>query len=112
MIIGLPLSNIILQQKGLKFIQKLYIKNEVKCDSEWVYRFKKRHSLQKIKYLEEANSALLETFLEEYLKLQRLLSEYNKEDIYNADEIELFFRMESNQTLSTETIAGYKKVNL
>ncbi len=36
--VGLPLSNIILQQKSLEFAQKLHIENEVKCGSRWVYR--------------------------------------------------------------------------
>ena len=112
MAVGLPLSDMILQQKGLEFAQKLHIENEVKCGSGWVYRFKKRYGFQKIKYSGEANSAPLETLLEERLKLQRLLSEYNKEDIYNADETGLFFRMKPNQTFNTETIAGHKKVNL
>jgi len=72
------------------------IENKVKYDNRWIYRFKKRHSLQKIKYLGEANSILFETLLEECLKLQKFLSEYNKEDIYNANETRLFFRIESN----------------
>ena len=110
MAVGLPLSDMILQQKGLEFAQKLHIEDEVKCGSGWVYRFKKRHGLQKIKYSGEANSAPLESLSEERLKLQRLLSGYNKEDIYNADETGLFFRMEPNQTLSTGTVAERKKV--
>src|SRR5436190_4877592 len=40
------------------------------------------------------------------------LSSYNKEDIYNADETGLFFRMEPNQTLSTGAVAGRKKVRI
>ncbi len=34
MAIGFPLNDMILQQKGLEFAQKLHIENEVKCDSE------------------------------------------------------------------------------
>ena len=45
MAVELSLSDMILQQKGLEFAQKLHIKNEVKYDSRWIYRFKKRHSL-------------------------------------------------------------------
>ena len=107
---GLPLSDTILQQKGLEFAQKLNIENEIKCANGWVYKFKQRNGLQKIKYSGEANSAPLESLSEERLKLQRLLSGYNKEDIYNADETGLFFRMEPNQTLSTGAVAGRKKV--
>ncbi|CAJ0912725.1 9452_t:CDS:2 [Entrophospora sp. SA101] len=42
-------------------------------------------------------------------KLQFILSQYNEEDIYNADETGIFFRMQPNQTLSTGPISGYKK---
>jgi hypothetical protein len=38
------------------------------------------------------------------------LAKYDKENIYNADETGLFFRMEPNQTLSTGAIAGRKMV--
>ena len=38
------------------------------------------------------------------------MAKYNEEDIYNADETGLFFRMEPNQTLSTGAVAGHKKV--
>ena len=69
MAIRFPLSDIILQQKGLEFTQKLHIENEIKCNNRQVYRFKKRHDLQKIKYSEEANNASLETLSEECLKL-------------------------------------------
>ena len=42
--------------------------------------------------------------------VDKTLAKYNKEDIYNADETGLFFRMEPNQTLSTGTISGRKMV--
>ena len=109
---GVPLTDMILQQKGLEFAQKLNIENEVKCANGWIYRFKQRNGLQQIRFSGEANSAPLETLSEERLKLQILLSRYNKEDIYNADETGLFFRMEPNQTLSTGAVAGHKKVSL
>ena len=84
----------------------------MKCGNGWVYKFKQRNSLHKINYLGEANSALLTTLPEEHSRLQRLLANYNKEDIYNADETGLFYRMKPNQTLSTGAISGQKKVKL
>ncbi|CAG8646151.1 4337_t:CDS:2, partial [Rhizophagus irregularis] len=55
--------------------------------------FKLQNGLQRINMSGEANSAPLETLPEE--------PKYNEEDIYNADETGLFFRMEPNQTLGT-----------
>ena len=108
---GIPLTDMILQQKGLEFARMLGVESQLKCANGWVYRFKQRNGLQKVNFSGEANSAPLETLPEERTRLRSLSAKYNKEDIYNADETGLFFRMEPNQTLSTGTIAGHKKVN-
>ena len=108
----IPLTDMILQQKGLEFAKKLNIENQVKCGNGWIYKFKIRNGLKKVNFSGEANSAPLETLSQERIKLQALLNKYDKENIYNADETGLFFRMEPNQTLSTSAIAGHKKVNL
>ncbi|CAB4473732.1 unnamed protein product [Rhizophagus irregularis] len=60
----LPLTNTILQQKGLELIR----------------------------FLGEASSAPLTTLPEKQLKLRNLLAAYNEKDIYNTDEMELFFK--------------------
>ena len=59
----------------------------------------------------EANSAPLKSLVNEHLKLQELISKYNSEDIYNADETGLFFRMAPNQTLAKRSRAGKKLVS-
>ncbi len=108
---GLPLTDAILQQKGIELAQMLDInEDQLKFTNGWVYRFKKRNGLQKIKFSGEANSAPLATLPEERLKLRALLAAYDEENIYNADETGLFFQMEPNQTLGTSAIAGRKKV--
>ncbi|CAB5298350.1 unnamed protein product [Rhizophagus irregularis] len=80
---GLPLTDMILQQKGIELAQMLNIgENQIKFTNE--------------------------TLPEERVRLRALLAKYDKEDIYNADETGLFFRMEPNQTLSTGAVAGRK----
>ncbi|CAB4381270.1 unnamed protein product [Rhizophagus irregularis] len=106
---GLPLSDSILQLKGIEFAKMLSIEDQLKCTNGWVYRFKLRNGLQKVNFSGEANSAPLETLPEERLRLRTLLAKYDEKDIYNADETGLFFRMEPNQTLSTGKISGRKK---
>ncbi|CAG8754246.1 19486_t:CDS:2, partial [Rhizophagus irregularis] len=49
-------------------------------------------SVNEIRFLGEASSAPLTTLPEEQLKLRNLLAAYNEKDIYNADEMELFFK--------------------
>jgi hypothetical protein len=109
---GIPLTDMILQQKGLEFAQKLNIEDQMKCTNGWIHKFKQRNGLQKFNFSGEANSAPLESLSEERQRLRVLLAKYNEEDIYNADETGLFFRMEPNQTLSTGAVAGRKKVSL
>lgn len=109
---GLPLSDMILQQKGLEFAKMFNIEDKLKCANGWVYRFKKRNGIHKIKLSGEANSAPIESLPEERTRLRALLAKYDKEDIYNADETGLFFRMEPNQTLGTSPTSGYKMVSL
>ncbi|CAB4401644.1 unnamed protein product [Rhizophagus irregularis] len=70
---GVPLTDMILQQKGLEFAKTLNIEDQLKCANG------------------KTNSAPLETLSEERLRLHTLLAKYNKEDIYNADETGLFF---------------------
>jgi len=63
-------------------------------------QFKKRIGIHKIILHGEANSASLTDLADERLKLQRILASYDPENIYNADETGLFYRMEPNQTLA------------
>ena len=84
--------------------------DQIKFTNGWLWRFKQRNGLKKVKFSGEANSAPIETLPEERVRLRALLAKYNKEDIYNADETGLFFRMEPNQTLSTGAISGRKMV--
>ncbi|CAB4446261.1 unnamed protein product [Rhizophagus irregularis] len=108
---GIPLSDMMLQEKGLEFAKSLKIENEIKCANGWVYKFKQRNGLHKVNFSGEANSASLATLSEERSRLKRILSNYSREDIYNADETGLFFRMELNQTLATGKVSGRKKVS-
>jgi hypothetical protein len=60
---------------------------------------------------EEANSVPIENLPEKCAYLHVLLAKYDKKDIYNTDETDLFFRMKPNQTLSTSPTSGYKMVS-
>ena len=85
-------------------------KDKIQFSNGWIWRFKRRNGLRKIKYSDEANSAPIESLPEERARLHTILAKYDKENIYNADETGLFFRMKPNQTLSTGAIAGRKIV--
>ena len=87
-------------------------KDQLKFTNSWVWRFKQRNGLQRVNFSGEANSIPLTILSKKCARLHKLLSSYNKEDIYNADETGLFFKIELNQTLSTRAVARRKKVRL
>ncbi|CAG8810516.1 6386_t:CDS:2, partial [Gigaspora margarita] len=87
---------------GLVLIDELF-------SNGWVTNYKKRNSLRRYKLHGEAASAPLESLPNERIKLQNLLSQYELEDIYNADETGLFYRMLPNQTLAKRPVARSKQ---
>jgi len=83
---------------------------DLKFSDGWLQRFKKRFGIRSVVMHREAASAPLISMNEERETLKGLLSNYQPEDIFNADETGLFFRMPPNRTLATsKNVAGYKK---
>ena len=99
---GIILTELLIKEKAQEFAQLLEIsEEELSFSNGWISRFKMRNHLRSFRFHGEANSAPLETLSEERNKLRSLLSMYNINDIYNADETGLFFRMAPNQTLAS-----------
>ncbi|CAG8697644.1 2628_t:CDS:2 [Gigaspora rosea] len=91
---GLILTDELLKLKGREFAQHLNVSaDEIKFSNGWIANFKKRNSLRRYKLHGEALSGPLESLPGERIKLQELLSQYESDDIYNADETGLFYRM-------------------
>ncbi len=74
-------------------------------------KFKRHNNIRKYRLHGEANSALLATLSDERNKLREILKDYPLEDIFNADETGLFFRMAPNQTLASALTPGIKWVS-
>jgi hypothetical protein len=108
---GLILTDELVKLKGRDFGQHLGIPDDnVKFSNGWITNFKKWNSLRRYQLHGEASSAPLDSLPGERIKLQELLSQYQPEDIYNADETGLFYRMLPHQTLAKQAVAGKKKV--
>ena len=104
------LTDGLLQLKAKKFAELLNIsETDFKASHGWVDRFKKRHDIRRFRIHGESESVLVENLPEQKQKLVELLSKYRPEDVYNADETSLFFRMTPNQTLATKPVKGKKK---
>ena len=89
----------------MEFAGSLGVEDKIKCGNSWVYKFKKQNRLHKINFSSEANSILLIILSEKHLKLQEILVNYDKDDIYNIDEIGLFFQIKPNNTLSINKVS-------
>jgi hypothetical protein len=108
---GLTISDNILCEKARAFAQALDIpEKSLSLSNGWLMGFKQRNNLRSFILHGEANSAPLEILPQQRKIIQELLSSYELENIYNADETGLFYRMTSNQTLATGPVKGKKKV--
>ncbi|CAG8817011.1 13347_t:CDS:2, partial [Gigaspora rosea] len=105
------LSDSLIKEKGHQFAQAFGISKEsLTFSNGWISKFKKRNGLRKTMMHGEAASAPLSSLPAERIKLQKLLSNYSPENIYNADETGLFYRLLPNQTLSKKKkVSGKKK---
>ncbi|XP_057327621.1 tigger transposable element-derived protein 4-like [Microplitis mediator] len=96
---NIPISGPILQEKTNDFARQLG-KENFKCSSSWVQRFRLRHSIVSGKISGEAADVPIGT-KEEWLsqKWPILCQGYKPEDIFNADELGLFYNMTPDKTL-------------
>jgi len=99
---------ILLEKAGLIATQ-LGVNNETfRKSNGWLNQFKTRHGIHQITLHGEADSVSLNNLPEFRATLQELLSTYHPDDIFNADETGLFWKMMPNKTLATTSRAGKK----
>ncbi|EXX67936.1 Pdc2p [Rhizophagus irregularis DAOM 197198w] len=99
----------ILKVKAAFFAERFSIEDFHQSEG-WLTGFKKRHGLQQFKEQGEASSApSVESIENDRLALQDFLKSYNQEDIWNADETGLFWKMEPSKVLARGPISGHKK---
>ncbi|CAG8629494.1 10326_t:CDS:2, partial [Diversispora eburnea] len=60
-------------------------------------------------WTEEAFSAPLQNLDEMYNNINQILKNYDLQDIFNCDEIDLFWKMKPNRTISNQPILGTKQ---
>jgi Tc5 transposase DNA-binding domain/DDE superfamily endonuclease/CENP-B N-terminal DNA-binding domain len=104
------LTDELMQLQAKKFARLLNIsENDFKASNGWLDKFKKRHDMRRFKIQGESESAPIELLPGHRKELVELLRQYRPEDVYNADETGLFFRMTPDQTLATQAVKGKKK---
>uniref|UniRef100_H3AAG5 HTH CENPB-type domain-containing protein n=1 Tax=Latimeria chalumnae TaxID=7897 RepID=H3AAG5_LATCH len=101
-----PVSGPILQIKAEKLATGLG-HTDFKCSNGWLDRFKERHSITFHAICGEANSVKQ---VWRGTTLLRVLQQYSPENVYNADESSLFYRLLPHVTcLKGETCNGGKR---
>jgi hypothetical protein len=105
----LILSGAILQNKALTFAMNFDDEKDFKASEGWLEAFKKRHGIRSYILHGESNSAPLDNLPEARSMLQDIISQYDLDDVYNADETGIFYRLLPNRTLSTTQTSGTKK---
>ncbi|GET03376.1 tigger transposable element-derived protein 6-like [Rhizophagus clarus] len=106
---NLPVSEIMIKEKAFYFAQKFNISHEnILFSNGWIEKFKRCNNIRCYRLHGEANSAPLETLFEKRRKLQTILQDYTLDNIFNANETGLFFRMAPNQTLTSAPTPGTK----
>ena|SRR5438128_10820706 len=74
-----------------------------------MYNFKKRKNIKQYRVTGEAGSAPAEDLPKYRQELKSLISQYNSEDVYNADETALYWKLEPSKTLARRPVTGIKK---
>lgn len=96
---NLPINGPILREKAEELSLRLGIE-DFKCSDGWISRFKERHGLS-FKTVSGEAAVVDEAVSSDWrqTRLQSLLLEYSPADVYNADEMGLFFKCLPDQTL-------------
>ena len=106
------ISEMIIKEKTLFFAQQFNISHEnISFSNGWIQKFKRCNNIHKYHLHGKANSASLETLSEERNKLWEILKNYPLENIFNINEMGLFFHMTLNQTLASAPTPNTKWIS-
>ena len=101
---GAPVSGPLLQEKALQLFPQLYLHHEVgtfKGSSGWLHKFCRRHGIRTVQLQGEslsANTSAIQPFKCDLFKIIETRG-YTKDQIFNADETGLWWRMLPSRSL-------------
>jgi hypothetical protein len=115
--LGTPVSGRMIQAKALQYNQSMGTENTAenfKASDGWLQKFKMRHGIRQLSIQGESMSADHSAIPSFLLELQKLVTENDLvlDQIYNADETGLFWKLLPNKTLTPafeKTASGQKK---
>ena len=100
--LSIPISGPLLMQKAVQFARDLgFPDGDLSFSTRWLEKFKDRHGIVFKKVCGEAKSVDSDSdIMREWSeRLQTILSQFSPENIFNADETGLFYRLHSDKTL-------------
>lgn len=102
-----------IQTKAKEFLQKTYDDTdpEFNFSSGSLERFKARHGIKSYRRFGESGSDGMENIEAALPSIRAKLDQFQWKDIYNMDEIGLFYRLEADHSLATKQLEGRKKDN-
>ncbi|CAG8818665.1 32553_t:CDS:2, partial [Racocetra persica] len=104
------LSDALLIEKAKMLANELGVpKDKLQFSSRWLQKFKERNGVCQRKLYGEADSVDLNVIARSLLLLNDLCARYSLNQIYNMDEMGLFYWLEPDKTLATQCFAGCKK---
>lgn len=97
---GVPITGHILLEKANQLAKISKPSENFVCNEGWIQRFKRRHNLTMGTISGEAGAVSLKT-TSDWMKTEwpKLCSGYAQEDVFNADETGLFYKMLPNKTI-------------
>ncbi|XP_017475638.1 PREDICTED: tigger transposable element-derived protein 4-like [Rhagoletis zephyria] len=108
---NIPLSGPLIREKAVEFAESLGYSDFV-ASAGWLDKFKRRHNIVGKVVCGESGSIDIQT-RDDWIQniLPSLIQEYDKNDIFNADETGLFFKCLPSRTLAfrNEKCVGGKK---
>ena len=106
---GISVNGPIIQDKALAFARLIVPDAHFTTSVRWLANFKKRHNIFEVTKSGEAASTPLERLLEYQMNLQMKTANYNRSNIYNCDETELYWDLMPSKTLAHGSLSGTKK---
>ncbi|KNF00910.1 hypothetical protein PSTG_05802 [Puccinia striiformis f. sp. tritici PST-78] len=102
----MPINNEILRMKANKFANLLTI--DLKLSNGWLYKFKNRFRINRVELHGEAGSVDSNQAEDARKQILELTRDYEPQNIYNADETGLLYKMTPNKSLATAAYSGLK----
>lgn len=99
----IPLDGCIIKEKAKQVAQTLGM-DDFTASNGWIDRFRKRHEIKWRKVSGESLAVDVQSVKNwRQVTLRKILFEYNEDDIFNADELGLFFNLLPDKTMAHRT---------